>query len=233
MSNVLDGKVAIAIIKEPASGIVSISLALAIAAIFGTPAKAQSITAGQPHWVGSWGADPAFPNGPEIANQTIRQVVRLSLGGHAVRIRLSNEMGAGPLVIGAAHIAYPGQASGSIDPATDRVLTFGGRTFVTLPPGAPALSDPVVLDIKALDRLSISLFVPARYRCICDASAWPGDRVWFLGRPDRRGNVAERHRQQCSPVHQQRRSRCPGRRDRGGARRFHHRWLLLDAQCQS
>ncbi|MEJ0093852.1 MAG: SGNH/GDSL hydrolase family protein [Methylocella sp.] len=86
--------------------------------------------------------------------------MRLSLGGRAVRIRLSNEMGAGPLVIGAAHIAHPGQAPGSIDPATDHVLTFGGRASVTLPAGAPALSDPVVLDAKALDRLSISLFVP-------------------------------------------------------------------------
>ena len=112
------------------------------------------------HWVGSWGADPALPTGPEVTNQTIRQVVRLSMGGTALRIRISNELGTGPLIIGAAHIAKPGQESGSIDPATDHVLTFGGRTSVTIPPGAPAVSDPVALDIKALDSWAISLFVP-------------------------------------------------------------------------
>ncbi|WP_131117231.1 SGNH/GDSL hydrolase family protein [Lichenihabitans psoromatis] len=121
-------------------------------------ASAQDIAAA-PHWVGSWGASPAFPNGPEITNRTIRQVVRLSLGGHAVRIRLSNEMGTSPLVIGAAHIARPGATVGSIDPSTDRALTFAGQTSVTVPPGAPVLSDPVTLETAALDRLTVSLYV--------------------------------------------------------------------------
>ena len=117
-------------------------------------------TSPQSHWVGSWGAAPAFPNGPEVTNQTIRQVVRLSLGGHSIRIRLSNEMGIAPLVIGTAHIAKPGQEPGSIDPATDHVLTFGGRPAITILPGAPAISDPVELDAKALDSVAVSLFVP-------------------------------------------------------------------------
>jgi lysophospholipase L1-like esterase len=77
-----------------------------------------------------------------------------------VRIRLSNEMGTSPLVIGSVHIARPGQAPGSIDPATDHVLTFGGRSSITVPVGAPFLSDPVNLDVKSLDSLSISLYVP-------------------------------------------------------------------------
>lgn len=122
------------------------------------PALAQGADAA-PHWVGAWGASPAFPVGPEINNQTIRQVMRLSLAGHAVRVRLSNEMGTTPLVIGAAHLARPGSAPGSIDASTDRVLTFGGRPSVTLPPGAPALSDPVTLEVAALDSLAVSLFV--------------------------------------------------------------------------
>ncbi|UDL95255.1 SGNH/GDSL hydrolase family protein [Lichenihabitans sp. PAMC28606] len=121
-------------------------------------ASAQDIAAA-PHWVGSWGASPAFPNGPEITNRTIRQIVRLSLGGHAVRIRLSNEMGTSPLVIGAAHIARPGATVGSIDPSTDQALTFAGQTSVTVPPGAPVLSDPVTLETAALDRLTVSLYV--------------------------------------------------------------------------
>ena len=136
----------------------AVSVLTLMAAVPTREAAAQSATAS--HWVGSWGAAPAFPNGPEVTNQTIRQIVRLSLGGKALRIRISNEMGTGPLVIGAAHLAKPGQAAGSIDPATDRVLTFGGRPSVTIPPGAPALSDPIPVDAQALDSIAISLFVP-------------------------------------------------------------------------
>jgi len=135
-------------------------VAFAVGAGYGATASAQPASAIQPHWVGSWGASPAFANGPEITNQTIRQVVRLSLGGRAVRVRLSNEMGTSPLVIGSARIARPGQEPGSIDPATDHVLTFSGRPSITVPVGAPVLSDPVVLDVKSLDSLSISLYVP-------------------------------------------------------------------------
>ncbi len=135
-------------------------LALLVSVGLAGTAAAQSTPPPAAHWVGSWGADPALPNGPEVTNQTIRQVVRLSIGGNAVRIRISNELGTAPLVIGAAHLAKPGQEAGSIDPATDHLLTFGGRPSVTLPPGAPAVSDPVALDTKALDRLTISLFVP-------------------------------------------------------------------------
>ncbi len=136
-----------------------VSAAFAAMLAVAVPAAAQA-PSGPAHWVGSWGASPAFPTGPEVTDETIRQVVRLSLGGRAVRIRLSNEMGIAPLVIGAAHLARPGQAPGSADPATDHALTFNGRPAITIPPGAPALSDPVTLDVKALDSLAVSLFVP-------------------------------------------------------------------------
>ena len=78
-----------------------------------TPPQPSQVAA---HWVGSWGAAPALPNGPEVTNQTVRQVVRLSLGGPALRIRISNELGTQPLVIGAAHVARPGDAPGPSTP---------------------------------------------------------------------------------------------------------------------
>lgn len=110
-------------------------------------------------WRGSFGASPAFAVGPEINQQTVRQFVRLSAGGSAVRIRFSNEMGTEPLVIGAAHLALPGQEPGSIDPGSDHPLTFGGAPSVTIPPGAPMLSDPVKLDLRPLQTLAVSVFV--------------------------------------------------------------------------
>jgi lysophospholipase L1-like esterase len=110
-------------------------------------------------WVGVWGAPPAFPNGPSVEMEVIRQTVRLSLGGEALRIRLSNELGSSPLAIASAHVAMPGRTLGSIDPATDHALTFGGQRSVLIQPGMPMLSDPLTLKTDALQDIVISMFV--------------------------------------------------------------------------
>jgi lysophospholipase L1-like esterase len=94
-----------------------------------------------------------------FTDQTLRLIVHTSLGGNQVRIRLSNELGATPLRIGAAHIALR-QEGASIVPGTDRVLTFGGVPGITIPPGAPALSDPVDLNVPAVADLAVSLHLP-------------------------------------------------------------------------
>ncbi len=114
-------------------------------------------------WTGTWGTAPAGP--PPAANlqtfndQTLRLIVHTSIGGNRVRVRLSNEFGATPLRIGAARIGV--RASGSdVAPGTDRALTFSGNTAVTIPPGAPLLSDPVELNVPALGDLAISLYLP-------------------------------------------------------------------------
>jgi hypothetical protein len=39
------------------------------------------------NWISTWGCAPAFPIGQEMANQTLRQFVRISVGGKRVRIR--------------------------------------------------------------------------------------------------------------------------------------------------
>jgi len=91
-----------------------------------------------------------------LYDQTVRLVVRTSVGGERVRIRLSNEYGDRPLVIGAAHIAVRDSAA-SIVPATDRTLTFGGRPTVRMLPGAVVLSDPVALAVPPLHDLAVSL----------------------------------------------------------------------------
>jgi lysophospholipase L1-like esterase len=97
-------------------------------------------------------------------DQTIRQVVHVSVGGDELRVRLSNEFGDRPLVLGEAHVAR-GTGSGSAErtaEGTDRMLTFGGRSTVIVPPGAPALSDPVALAVPALSDLVVSVYLPAR-----------------------------------------------------------------------
>lgn len=122
----------------------------------------------QTHWVGTWAASPA-PQLPEAAqmyaaklifeNQTLREIVHTSIGGDTVRVRLSNAYGGQMVEVGAAHIAVRAK-EGSIVPGTDRVLQFGGRGEVWLSTDAPALSDPVKLDVPAGGDLAISIYLP-------------------------------------------------------------------------
>ncbi|CAN7298715.1 SGNH/GDSL hydrolase family protein [Massilia sp. LjRoot122] len=138
----------------------SAMLAAAIA-LTSHPAGAQAWTT--EHWTATWGTAPAGPppeSGLQVfRDQTLRLIVHTSIGGNRVRIRVSNEIGTVPLRIGAARIGL--RAGGSdVAPGTDRALSFGGRHSVTIPPGAPVLSDPVELNIPPLSSLAVSLYLP-------------------------------------------------------------------------
>ena len=104
---------------------------------------------------------PAQPPAPPInfSNQTIREVVHVSLGGDRVRVVLSNEFGDAPLAIGAAHVALRGTAA-AIVPGSDRALMFAGKPGTSIPAGAVIFSDPVALNVPALSDLAISIYLP-------------------------------------------------------------------------
>jgi lysophospholipase L1-like esterase len=140
-------------------------LTISIAAILNFTSWAKS-SRPRGHWVSAWStavhAQPPFPGlppSPEFENQTVRLVVRPTIGGERVRIRLSNAFGTGALTIGAAHIAFTKQGA-SIVPESDHVLTFGGRTSVTVPPGAPVLSEPVELNVSPFAEIAVSIYLP-------------------------------------------------------------------------
>ena len=117
-------------------------------------------------WTGTWStavtgaAEPPQPV-TVFEDQTLRQIVHTSIGGRSLRIRLSNEYGTEPLVIGEARVARHGGGA-QIVAGTDRRVTFGGRSSVTVPAGAPALSDPVSLPVPALTDLVVSIHLPDR-----------------------------------------------------------------------
>jgi lysophospholipase L1-like esterase len=109
---------------------------------------------------------PARQKGPEasnlpasLADQTVRMVAHVSLGGRRVRVELSNMMNAQPLEIGAAHVATA-KSGGEIVDGTDRVLKFGGSASFTIPPGTIAISDSVDLEVTPLSDLAVSLYLP-------------------------------------------------------------------------
>lgn len=120
------------------------------------------------HWVSAWSTAvhaplpfPGLPPSPVFDNQTIRMVVRPTIGGDRVRIRFSNAFGSTALRIGAAHVALSSKAS-AIVADSDRVLTFGGSPSVTIPPGAPILSDPVDLKVLPLSEVAVSVYLPEK-----------------------------------------------------------------------
>jgi lysophospholipase L1-like esterase len=94
-----------------------------------------------------------------LHQQTVREIVKISAGGRRVRVVLSNRYGTQPLVIGEVHVAFSSDGA-AIVKDSDRVLTFAGRRSVTVPPGAPAVSDPVYLDVAALRKLAVTTYFP-------------------------------------------------------------------------
>lgn len=148
---------------------------LAIAAVVlsfafaGTPAAAQTVPDwSSAQWAGTWGAGPAGPplsaNTTIYNNQTLRLIVHSSISGSRVRVRLSNEMGNTPLRIGAAHVALRSGSGAAIVAASDRTLTFGGATAISVPAGAAAISDAALLNVPALADVVVSVYLPAPTR---------------------------------------------------------------------
>lgn len=110
-------------------------------------------------WSASWGASPVFPVGKELCNQTVRMVVKVSCGGRQARLRFSNETGKEPIEVSDVHLARPGKEGATV-PGSDHQITFAAKTSATIPAGAPMLSDPIALDLKPLERLTVSLHLP-------------------------------------------------------------------------
>jgi len=182
------------------------SLALLLALNLAPPLLAGTGTleaaAPDAHWVPTWGAAPQLtepknlPPAPGLAGGTLRQTVHLSIGGDRLRVRFSNAFGTGPVTIAAAAIAAPG-APGAIQPDSSRPLTFGGKTAVTIAPGALAVSDPVDFAVRPLSDLTITTFFGEVSRDVtghpgarCTSYLQPGD---FVSAPSLSGAVTMEH----------------------------------------
>ena len=127
----------------------------------------QSAPAQRDAWMATWTASPERadpdPNQPilNLQDQTVRERVRISVGGPRIRIRLSNEYGSAPLVLGSVTVAVPGEPA-SVKPGSIQNVTFGGRNSITIPAGAPVLSDPVAFPVAFGAEISVSLYFPTR-----------------------------------------------------------------------
>lgn len=174
-------------------------LSVALLALLGAAASAAE-TCGkscQGNWISSWGtaqqlAQPVRPGPPppsypqKVAAQTVRMVARVTAGGSAVRVALSNSFGFAPVRIDAAQLARLDSGT-AVRRDTSRALSFGGQPWVVLAPGAQVYSDPVEYEVPAQADLVVSLYVagdsgPTTAHPIGLRTAWlaPGNQVGAL-----------------------------------------------------
>jgi lysophospholipase L1-like esterase len=90
---------------------------------------------------------------------TLRQLVRVAVAGKRVRLRFSNEGGTEVLTLGSVRVGAAGP-DGKMLPGSDHAVTFDGLNSVSIPAGAPLLSDAVDVKVDALEKLMISINVP-------------------------------------------------------------------------
>lgn len=129
--------------------------------------------------VGTWGTAPQLvetknmPPEPGLANNTLRQVVRVSIGGKILQLKFSNEFSAGDLQMKGVEIAVSTGES-NIDPSTVKQLTFNGRPDAIINPGMAIYSDPVSFNLKPRTNVAITIYygdVPQ------DLTGHPGSRT--------------------------------------------------------
>jgi lysophospholipase L1-like esterase len=109
------------------------------------------------HDVTTW-ASSADRTTASLDTQTVRNVVHTSVAGSRLRIRLSNAFGVAPVTFDHAYVGI--QDSGpAVLAGSNRELTFGNSTSITVPAGAQVLSDPLPGTFAAATNLAVSISV--------------------------------------------------------------------------
>ena len=136
-------------------------------------------------WVGTWAAAPQLvepynlPPAPGLTNNTLRQVVRVSIGGDSLRLRFSNIFGKQPVTMKSVAVAV--SVNGNvIDSLTQKPLVFRGASEATMQPGETVVSDPVSFNLAPGSRLAITI---AFGETASDVTGHPGSRTtsYILG----------------------------------------------------
>jgi lysophospholipase L1-like esterase len=134
---------------------------------------------GDMHWVGTWATGQQttetdnLPPSPGLANNTLRQMIHVSIGGSQLRLRISNEYGTAAVTLNAVHIAKA--TSGSvIDTSTDKALTFSGMASVTIPAKQAVNTDAFDFPLSPLENLDVTIAFGTQSG---DVTGHPGSRT--------------------------------------------------------
>ncbi|MFT7835974.1 SGNH/GDSL hydrolase family protein [Saccharothrix sp. BKS2] len=142
-------------------------------------------------WVHTWASMPQLTepanmppapftrDGAVLADATLRQTVRVSVGGDRLRLRFSNAFGGAPLPLTAVTVAHPrrGRAgAGEVEPGTARAATFHGKTSAVVQPGAQVVSDPLPFPVGDSANLTVTVHL-AQGQASTDITSHPGSRT--------------------------------------------------------
>lgn len=140
----------------------------------------NSFSSAQPtKWVGTWSTSPQLvephnnPPSPGLSNNTLRQIVRVSLGGDTLRMRFSNEFSTSSITLNEVHIAVS-LGRDTIDPVTDVVLLFNGETGITIGPGSAITSDPFSFALQPRTDVAVTMYFGSTS---ADVTGHPGSRT--------------------------------------------------------
>jgi lysophospholipase L1-like esterase len=100
------------------------------------------------------------------SGQTVRQIVHTGPGGTAVKIKLSNMLGAQPIILSDVHVALraiqggpPPADNSAVSTATDHPVTFNNSATVTIPAGQDMESDPITWTLPPNSDVTVSFYV--------------------------------------------------------------------------
>ena len=136
---------------------------LTVIAGLGAPARTALVAQSAAiKWVTTWTAAPQLveeanlPPAPGFGDATLRQKLRVSIGGQKVRLRFSNAFGQTALTLVSVHIARSAGGS-AIQTATNRAITFRGAASVVIPAGALIVSDGLDFDLPPLSDVAVTI----------------------------------------------------------------------------
>ncbi len=115
-------------------------------------------------WVGTWSCAPYAagtntPPEPYLEGNTLRQIVRCSLGGDTIRVKFSNITSSTAVQMKQVTIAVITETgSSTIDATTLKTLTFNGSNSVTMSAYSTATSDPLAFSLAPNTQLAISIY---------------------------------------------------------------------------
>ena len=114
------------------------------------------------NWIGTWATAPQtvvkayMPYNNNMTNRSVRQIVKVSIGGDVIRLKLSNIYSMQPVVIRSVYIAHA-KDSFAIDAKTAKYLKFGDSYKATIPAGKSIVSDALAFNLKNLERVAITI----------------------------------------------------------------------------
>ncbi len=114
------------------------------------------------HWVGTWATAQQIPvkkfmpYNNNLTNRSVRQVVKVSIGGNIIRLKISNELSSQPLDIRSVYVAYTTDDF-AIYTKSAKYFKFHKNYTVTVPAGQAVWSDGLPFDLRPLSRLTITI----------------------------------------------------------------------------